>query len=63
MAEIDGADGLEAQLDALEESLGGAGSMLSVFDQELQRMQVSLSGAQQASGQLSGSIRRGLHSA
>ncbi|MEL6519884.1 MAG: phage tail tape measure protein [Pseudomonadota bacterium] len=63
MAEMDGADGLEAQLDALEESLGGAGSMLSVFDQELQKMQVSLTGAHQASGQLSGTISRGLHNA
>ncbi|MBM7068032.1 phage tail tape measure protein [Actibacterium sp. 188UL27-1] len=63
MTEIDGADGLEAQLDALEESLGGAGGMLSAFDGELQRMQVSLADAGKASGQLSGSISRGLHGA
>ncbi|MDF1873003.1 phage tail tape measure protein [Vannielia sp.] len=63
MADFDGADALEAQVDALENALGGATQMTAAFDAELQRMQTSLTVTQANVGQLSNQIGRGLRNA
>lgn len=63
MADFDGAEALETQIDALESSLGGAAQMVSAFDAELLRMQGALSVTQADVGQLSGQIGRGLRKA
>ena len=60
MTEFDRGESLEDQIEALEQSLGGAAGMVSAFDGELRRMNVSLSGTRSSAGALSGSISRGL---
>lgn len=63
MTEIEGLDALEAEIDALEESLGGARGMAAAFDLELVRMRESLTLTNREVGVLSRSIGRGLRSA
>ena len=63
MTVIEGLDGLEAEIDALEESLGGARGMAAAFDLELVRMRDSLTLTNREVGVLSRSIGRGLRSA
>ncbi|WP_249139126.1 phage tail tape measure protein [Actibacterium sp. MT2.3-13A] len=63
MTEIDGLDALEAQIDALEDSFGGARGMAAAFDLELVRMRDSLTLTGREVGVLSRSIGRGLRAA
>ncbi|MBT0957058.1 phage tail tape measure protein [Alphaproteobacteria bacterium KMM 3653] len=56
-------DELDAQLEALEDTLGGAGTVAAQFDLELSRMQASLDLAGQGVGKLSGTISSGLSKA
>ena len=63
MADMDGADALEAQVDALESAFTGAAQMAAAFDSELMRMQSSLTVTQANVGQLSSQIGRGLRKA
>jgi len=42
MAEFDGIDGFDDQVDALESSLGGAQAMAAAFDSELRNMQATV---------------------
>ena len=63
MTTIDGLDALEAEIDALEESFGGARGMAAAFDLELVRMRDSLTLTGREVGVLSRSIGRGLRSA
>jgi hypothetical protein len=63
MTEIEGLDALETEIDALEESLGGARGMAAAFDLELVRMRDSLTLTGREVGVLSHSIGRGLRSA
>ena len=63
MADMDGADALEAQVDALESAFTGAAQMAAAFDSELMRMQSSLTVTQANVGQLSSQIGRGLRRA
>ncbi|MGR3794546.1 phage tail tape measure protein [Vannielia sp. SX4] len=63
MADFDGAEALETQVDALESAFGGAAQMVAAFDAELLRMQASLTVTQANVGQLSSHIGRGLRKA
>lgn len=54
---------LEADLAALEESLGGAGAVAAAFDAELRRMQVTIADAGRDVGALSRGISGGLRRA
>lgn len=63
MTELDGLDGFEAQVSALEESLGTARSVTQAFDVELLRMRESLTLTGREVGTLSRSIGRGLRGA
>lgn len=63
MTNIDGLDALEDEIDALEDSLGGARGMAAAFDLELVKMRESLTLTNRQVGTLSRSIGRGLRSA
>lgn len=56
-------EALEAQLDRLESSLGGAGDMVGQFDAELARMRRSMAETNSSVSSLSSSISRGLRQA
>ncbi len=56
-------DALDAQIERLEERLGGAGALVARFDAELSRMTASMSQARASVGSLSTSISRGLRRA
>lgn len=63
MDEVDGLDGLDDQVRALEASLGGAQGMAAAFDGELNRMRDSLSATGRDVAGLSNAIGRGLRGA
>ncbi|MFZ5750245.1 MAG: phage tail tape measure protein [Pseudomonadota bacterium] len=63
MQELDGLDGLSAQADALETSLGGATAMAAAFDAELGRMRESMIFTGREVSALSSSFGRGLRRA
>jgi phage-related minor tail protein len=63
MAEFEAGAALEDEILALEETLGGAGQMVSAFDGELRRMQASLGETNASVSGLSSSISRGLRTA
>lgn len=63
MTDLDGAEALDAQVDALETTLAGAAQMAAAFDSELIRMQSSLTVTQVNVGQLSSQIGSGLRKA
>ncbi len=56
-------DGLEAQIEALERSLGGAGAVAAAFDGELRRMSATLADTGREVRAMSGGISRGLRRA
>ena len=56
-------EALEAQIERLEERLGGAGTLVAKFDAELARMTASMGKARVSVGRLSNSISRGLRRA
>jgi hypothetical protein len=60
---VDGLDGFAQQVNALENSLGGAQSMASAFDAELGRMRDSMIFTGREVNTLSTGIGRGLRSA
>jgi hypothetical protein len=63
MIEVDGIDGLEIQVRALESSLGATQGMAAAFDGELGRMRESLSATGRDVAGLSNAVGRGLRSA
>ncbi len=63
MDEVDGLDGLEDQVRALESSLGATQGMASAFDGELSRMRDTLAATGRDVAGLSNAIGRGLRSA
>ncbi len=60
MEDVDGLDGFEDQVAALERSMGGAQTMAAAFDSELQRMQSTIADAGRDVGLLSSGFSRGL---
>jgi len=56
-------EALDAQIERLEDRLGGAGALVAQFDAELARMTASMSQARASVGSLSTSISRGLRRA
>jgi len=54
---------MDAQIDALEESLAGAGVLVAAFDTELQRMSRSLTATNASVSYLTSSVSRGLRRA
>ena len=63
MAEFESRSMLEEEIQALEETLGGAGQMVSIFDSELRQMQSSLTATNSTVSGLSSSISSGLRKA
>ena len=63
MADLEGRAALEEDILALEETLSGAGQMVSSFDGELRKMQASLSTTNASVAGLSRSISSGLRRA
>ena len=61
--DLDGEQGFEGQVDALETSLADAGLMVESFGSELQKMQSNLSQTSATVGKLSTSISNGLRTA
>ncbi|MDV7145087.1 phage tail tape measure protein [Tropicimonas sp. TH_r6] len=61
--DLDGEEGFEGQVDALENSLADAGLMVESFGSELQKMQSNLSETSASVGKLSSSISSGLRGA
>jgi phage-related minor tail protein len=59
----DDMESLDAQIDALESSLNGAGSLAAAFDGELRKMQSSMARTSASVGSLSSSISGGLRRA
>lgn len=58
-----GRDDLDAQIEALETSMGGAAAVASAFDQEMQRLQATIAETSREVGTLQAGIGRGLRSA
>lgn len=63
MAEIDGLDGLQDQVDALETSLGAATGMAAGFEAELRRVQATMGAAAVDVRSLETGLSRGLRKA
>ena len=63
MTDVDGIDGFDDEIAALERSIGGASAMAAAFDAEMQRMQATMAETSRATGSLSRGISRGLKSA
>lgn len=63
MTEIDGLDGFQDQVDALETSLGAASGMAAGFEAELRRMQGAMSATAADVGALERGLSRGLRHA
>lgn len=63
MDEVDGLDGLDDQVRALEASLGATQGMAAAFDGELNRMRESLAAAGRDAAGLSSAVGRGLRGA
>lgn len=63
MTEIDGLDGFQDQVDALETSLGAASGMAAGFEAELRRMQGAMSATAADVGALERGLSRGLRRA
>jgi hypothetical protein len=63
MNDDDGFDGLEAQADALQETLGMTSSMVSVFDTEISRMRETLAATGKDVATLERGLSRGLRKA
>ena len=63
MTEIDGLDGFQDQVDALETSLGAASGMAAGFEAELRRMQGAMSASAADVGALERGLSRGLRRA
>ncbi|THD74649.1 phage tail tape measure protein [Thalassobius vesicularis] len=63
MAEIDGLDGLQDQVDALETSLGSATSMAAGFEAELRRVQATMGATAVDVSALEKGLSRGLRRA
>lgn len=63
MNDVDGIDGFEDEIAALERSIGGATTIAATFDAEMQRMQATLNETTRATGTLSRGISRGLKGA
>jgi hypothetical protein len=60
MDDVDGIDGFDDQVTALERSLGGAAGMAAAFEREVARMGESIAGAGREAGTLSRGISGGL---
>lgn len=58
-----GRDDLDAQIEALESSIGGAAAVASAFDQEMQRLRATIADTNREVGTLQTGIGRGLRSA
>jgi len=63
MSDGDGLDGFEAQIDALDSSLGSAASVAAGFDSELGKMRSSLGATGRDLNGLSSGFSRGLRNA
>jgi phage-related minor tail protein len=63
MAEIDGLDGFQEQVDSLETSLGAASGMAAGFESELRRMQAAMSATSSDVASLERGLSRGLRRA
>lgn len=60
MIELDGIDGFEAQVSALQEALAGASSMAGGFQAEMVKVRESLSETGKGAAKLEGALSRGL---
>lgn len=60
MIELDGIDGFEAQVSALEEALAGASSMAGGFQAEMAKVRESLSETGKGAAKLEGALNSGL---
>ena len=58
-----GRDDLDGQIEALENSMGGAAAMAAAFDQEMRQMQATIADTSREVGSLQSGISRGLRSA
>ena len=63
MQDSEGFGAFDDQVNALEQSLGGAGAMAAAFDSELGRMQSTFAGTAREVSSMSASISRGLRGA